>query len=124
MTRLRRIAFAISFFFSVLPARAEIARIDLNGSIDPVTAEFIVRSISRAENEHATFVLICLNTPGGFGSSMEQIISKMLGSRIPVVVFVAPSGAKAASAGFFILLASDIAAFLPLAIQKVRGGLE
>jgi membrane-bound serine protease (ClpP class) len=113
MTRLRRIAFAFLFLFSVLPARGEIARIDLNGTIDPITAQFVTRSIARAEDEHARFLLIRIQTPGGFGSSMEDIISQMLNSKIPIVVYVAPSGAKAASAGFFILLSSDIAAMAP-----------
>jgi membrane-bound serine protease (ClpP class) len=113
MTKINCFAIAILVLFSVLPARAEIARIDLNGAIDPVTAEFVVRCISRAETEHAQLLLIRLQTPGGFGSSMEDIITRMLGSKVPIVVYVAPSGAKAASAGFFILLASDIAAMAP-----------
>ena len=113
MFRLRYLAIAAVILFSAFPARGEIARIDLNGAIDPVTAEFVVRSIEKAENEHAKFLLMRLQTPGGFSSSMEEIISKMLSSKIPIVVYVAPSGAKAASAGFFILLASDIAAMAP-----------
>jgi membrane-bound serine protease (ClpP class) len=113
MVGIRGFALAILILFSVPQARGEIARIDLNGAIDPVTAEFVVRSITRAENEHAELLLIRLQTPGGFGSSMEEIISKMLSSQVPVVVYVAPSGAKAASAGFFILLASDVAAMAP-----------
>ena len=113
MRKYRRIAFAFLFLVCALPAQAEIARIDINGSIDPVTAEFLTRSITRAETEHAQFILIRLQTPGGLSSSMEEIISKMLSSKIPVVVYVAPSGAKAASAGFFILMASDIAAMAP-----------
>jgi membrane-bound serine protease (ClpP class) len=113
MDKIRNIAIAILVLFSALPARGEIARIDLNGAIDPVTAGFVVRCITRAENEHAQLLLIRLQTPGGFGSSMEEIITKMLSSGVPVVVYVAPSGAKAASAGFFILIASDIAAMAP-----------
>ncbi len=108
-----RFAFVLLLLLFAFPARGEIARIDLNGSIDPVTAEFVVRSIAQAENEHAQFLLLRLQTPGGFASSMEDIISKMLSSKIPVVIYVAPSGAKAASAGFFILLASDIAVMAP-----------
>jgi membrane-bound serine protease (ClpP class) len=95
------------------PASAEIARISLDGAIDPVTAEFVVRSIKRAEEERAQFLLIQLQTPGGFGSSMEEIITAMLNNSIPIVVYVAPSGAKAASAGFFVLLAADVAAMAP-----------
>jgi len=91
----------------------KIARIDLNGAIDPITAEFVVKSIQRAEAEHAEFLLIQIQTPGGFATSMEEIISTMLGSKTPVVVFVTPSGSKCASAGFFILLAADVAAMAP-----------
>ncbi len=95
------------------PASANMARITINGAIDPITSEFIIRSIEQAENEKAELLLIRLDTPGGFAASMEEIISKMLGSSVPVVVYVAPSGAKAASAGFFILLAADVAAMAP-----------
>jgi membrane-bound serine protease (ClpP class) len=111
--RLRRIAFAVLLLFLVPQAWGEIARIDLNGSIDPVTADFVRRSIGRADSEHAEFLLIRLQTPGGFATSMEEIISGILGSKVPVVVYVTPSGSKAASAGFFILLSSDIAAMAP-----------
>ena len=113
MCRIRNLAIAVFMLIFASPARGEIARIDLNGAIDPVTAEFVIRSIERAENESAVFLLMRLQTPGGFGSSMEEIIGRMLRSKIPVVVYVAPSGAKAASAGFFILLASDVAAMAP-----------
>ncbi len=104
------------FLFGALvprPAEAVIVRIDLNGAIDPITAEFVVKSIDRAEAESAEFLLIRLQTPGGFGMSMEEIISRMLNSKVPVVVYVTPSGAKAASAGFFVLLAADVAVMAP-----------
>jgi membrane-bound serine protease (ClpP class) len=113
MVTVRCFAFAWLFLGFALPAQCKIARIDINGAIDPITAEFVARSITRAEAEQASIVLMRLQTPGGFGSSMEEIISRMLGSRVPVIVYVAPSGAKAASAGFFILLAADIAAMAP-----------
>jgi membrane-bound serine protease (ClpP class) len=107
-------------FFSVVlslalgaVARADIARIDLNGTIDPITAGFVVKSIDRAGAEHAQFILIRLQTPGGFGTSMEEIIARILNSPIPVVVYVAPSGASAASAGFLILMAADVAVMAP-----------
>src|SRR5881396_1812096 len=105
-----------AFLFGALvprPADAVIAWIDLNGAIDPITAEFVVKSIDRAEAESAEFLLIRLQTPGGFGMSMEEIISRMLNSKVPVVVYVTPSGAKAASAGFFVLLAADVAVMAP-----------
>jgi membrane-bound serine protease (ClpP class) len=113
MTRIRSVALALLIISSALPAWGKIARIDINGAIDPLTAKFVVRSITQAENENAKLILIRLQTPGGFGSSMEEIITRMLNSKVPVAVYVTPSGAKAASAGFFILLASDIAAMAP-----------
>lgn len=94
-------------------ARADIARIDLNGAIDPITAGFVLRSIELAESQQVQCLLVRLQTPGGFGSSMEEIITRMLNARMPVIVYVTPSGAKAASAGFFILLAADVAAMAP-----------
>ncbi len=100
-------------FYGPRESRAGIARIDLDGAIDPITSEFVVNSISRAESEHAQFLLIRLQTPGGFATSMEEIITKMLSSKVPIVVYVTPSGAKAASAGFFILLSADVAAMAP-----------
>jgi membrane-bound serine protease (ClpP class) len=113
MIRSGHIITVLFILFSALPARGEIARIDLNGAIDPITSGFVVRCITRAESENAQILLIRLQTPGGFGSSMEEIISRILNSKVPVVVYVAPSGAKAASAGFFILLAADIAVMAP-----------
>jgi membrane-bound serine protease (ClpP class) len=104
---------AIVFLLGMTPVNGAISRIDINGSIDPITAEFVQRSIERAEADHAQFLLIRLQTPGGFGSSMEDIIEKMLSSKTPIVVYVTPSGAKAASAGFFILLAADVAVMTP-----------
>jgi len=113
MIRIRFLALGILILSFARTSQGAIARIDVNSAIDPVTAEFGVRGSDRAENERAELILIRLQTPGGFGSSMEDIIGKMLGSKVPIVVYVTPSGAKAASAGFFILLASDIAAMAP-----------
>ncbi len=104
---------AALLLWPALPAQAEVSRISLDGAIDPITGEFVVRSIRQAEADHSQLLLIQLQTPGGFGSSMEEIITAMLNSKVPVVVYVAPSGSKAASAGFFILLAADVAAMAP-----------
>jgi len=94
-------------------AKADIARIDLDGAIDPITAGFVIRSIDLAESQQAQFLLLRLQTPGGFGSSMEEIIARMINAKMPVIVYVAPSGAKAASAGFFVLLSADVAVMAP-----------
>jgi membrane-bound serine protease (ClpP class) len=98
---------------AAVPSRAQIARIDLNGIIDPISSEYVVRGIARANAEHAQFVLLRLQTPGGLGASMEEMIAAILNSGIPVVAYVSPSGSSAASAGFFILMAADVASMAP-----------
>ncbi len=96
-----------------VPARAQIARIDLDGTIDPITAQYVINSLDKATAAQCQFALVRLQTPGGFSTSMQEIITAILNSAIPVVVYVAPSGASAASAGFFILMSSDVAAMAP-----------
>jgi membrane-bound serine protease (ClpP class) len=113
MIRIGGVLITLFIVFSALPLQGSVSRIVINGAIDPITAGFVARSIEQAEKEQSNLLLIRLQTPGGFGSSMEEIIAGMLRSKVPIVVFVAPSGAKAASAGFFILLASDVAAMAP-----------
>jgi membrane-bound serine protease (ClpP class) len=105
--------YIILFLFPALPGYAKIARISLNDTINPVTAEYVTRCIDQAERDQAELLILQLQTPGGFGASMEEIIGRMLSSSVPIVVYVAPSGAKAASAGFFILMAADVAVMAP-----------
>jgi len=113
MLGIKWVACAVLILILALPACGAIARMDLNGAIDPITAAYVVRTIAGAEENNSQLLMIRLQTPGGFSSSMEEIIARILSSKVPVVVYVTPSGAKAASAGFFILLASDIAAMSP-----------
>ncbi len=82
-------------------------------AISPGTAEFISYGIKSAEENDAVCVIIELDTPGGLAESMRRIIQEILNSRIPVVVYVSPSGARAASAGVMITMAADIAAMAP-----------
>jgi membrane-bound serine protease (ClpP class) len=96
-----------------LVARADVFRLKLDNQISPASAELIVSAITRAENEQAAALIILLNTPGGLDTAMREIVSRIAAARVPVIVFVAPSGARAASAGFVILLASDLAAMSP-----------
>ena len=87
--------------------------IDLNGAVGPVSAGFVVRGLKRAADEGASLAVLRLDTPGGLDSSMREIVRAILASPVPVAGFVAPGGARAASAGTFILYACQIAAMAP-----------
>lgn len=94
-------------------SRAEIVKIAVNDTINPITDEYIGRAIADAERTRADAVLIELSTPGGLADSTRHIIEKIVASKVPVIVYVTPSGSRAASAGFFILEAADVAAMAP-----------
>ncbi|WXK38190.1 nodulation protein NfeD (plasmid) [Mycetohabitans rhizoxinica] len=96
-----------------VPAPAPVVLIPVSGTIGPASADFIERGLARAASLHAQLAVIELDTPGGLDPSMRQIIKAMLASPVPVVTFVAPAGARAASAGTYILYASHIAAMAP-----------
>lgn len=85
----------------------------LDGTINPASKDFILRAINKAVDAQAEMVLIQLNTPGGLVASTRAIVSAQLVSPIPIVVFVSPAGAQAASAGVFITMAADVAAMAP-----------
>ncbi len=98
------------------PAAAEsrdVYIVQVADAISPGTADYIKSSIKKAENRQAACIVIQLDTPGGLAESMRQIVQAILASRIPVVVFVAPGGARAASAGVMITMAADVAAMAP-----------
>lgn len=90
-----------------------ILRVPLRDSINPVTRNFVLRAIEEGAERDAATVIIQLDTPGGLVDSTRDIVSAQLGSPVPIVVFVGPSGARAASAGAFITLAADVAAMAP-----------
>jgi membrane-bound serine protease (ClpP class) len=92
---------------------ASVVELRIDGEIEPVLAEYIVRGINDANADHASLILITMNTPGGLDTSMREIIQAILASKVPVCAYVAPTGSRAASAGFFILLSADIAAMAP-----------
>ena len=87
--------------------------VKLDGVVSPVSAEAIEAAIDRAERESYRALVIQIDTPGGLESSMRSMVKRMLGSKVPVIAWVAPSGARAASAGVFITMAADVAAMAP-----------
>lgn len=94
-------------------APAAILKITVDAPIHPITSEYIVQTIERADREGASLVILNINTPGGLDTSMREIIGKIVNARTPVAAYVAPSGGRSASAGFFIAVACDIFAMAP-----------
>jgi membrane-bound serine protease (ClpP class) len=86
---------------------------EVDGIIHPVSAEYMTHAIDAADAAHATLIVFILRTPGGLVDSTRAIVSRMISAATPVAVFVAPSGARAASAGFLLIIAADIAAMAP-----------
>ena len=95
------------------PARAEILKVVVNDTIQPISAEYIGRAIDEARRRNDQAVLIEINTPGGLVSSTREIIEKISASSVPVIVYVTPTGGHAGSAGIFILESADVAAMAP-----------
>ncbi len=89
------------------------ALIKLEGSVNPIVSEHVIKSIDRANKEKVRLIILQMDTPGGLMGSMREIIKSILSSDAPVVVFTAPKGAQAASAGGYIMLAAHIAAMAP-----------
>src|SRR5690348_10912125 len=110
-----------SFFFSLailflLPVNSfcqKVISISVNDGINPATAEYIHQGIEKAKEDKAECLIINLNTPGGLLNSTRNIVTDIMQSAVPVVVYVSPSGAHAGSAGTFITLAANIAAMAP-----------
>ena len=119
--RARTLVFvAAAFVAALVPPAARAAErppvvvvAEVDAVIHPVSGEFMLRVMDRADTAGAAAVVFLLRTPGGLLDSTRTIVSRMIVARAPVVVFVAPSGARAASAGFILVLASDVAAMAP-----------
>jgi membrane-bound serine protease (ClpP class) len=103
---------ALLFLFAAV-CSADVLRVAVNDLIQPVTAEYIGRALAAAAANHDQAVLIEINTPGGLVDSTREIIEKIVASPVPVIIYVTPSGSRAASAGFFILECGDVAAMAP-----------
>lgn len=101
------------FLLLAISCSADVLKIVVDDTIQPVTAEYIGRAIEAAAANHDQAVLIEINTPGGLVDSTRDIIEKISSSKVPVIVYVTPAGARAGSAGIFILEAADVAAMAP-----------
>jgi membrane-bound serine protease (ClpP class) len=105
--------FAVGFAQAPAGERPRVIVAELDGIIHPVSAEYVTGVIDQADTSGANLVVLILRTPGGLLDSTQTIVSRMITSRAPVVVFVAPSGARAASAGFIITIAADVDVMAP-----------
>src|SRR5918999_4027431 len=110
MARLLLLGLAL---WSACVSAARVTLVPLDGAIGPASAHWVKRAIERAPKDGAELVIVQLDTPGGLDTSMREVIKAVLASKVPVAVFVAPSGARAASAGTFILYAAHTAAMAP-----------
>jgi membrane-bound serine protease (ClpP class) len=113
--KVKKITPILLFLFLVLAPHsfAEILRITVAAPIHPVTSEYIRAAIDRADDSNMSLVIMVLNTPGGLDSSMREIIERILSAKTPVAAYVSPSGARSASAGFFIGIACDLFIMAP-----------
>ena len=118
----------VALIVAPAPARSEIPVVEVVDVIHAVSAAHVVTAIEKADAEGAPLLIVRLDTPGGYLSSMKQIIDKMLNCKTPVAVFVGPSGARGTSAGFLITIVADVAAMAPGtnigAAHPVAGGGE
>jgi membrane-bound serine protease (ClpP class) len=103
----------LAFLCLSLASASTVVKVRIDDTIQPITSEYVDRAIERARQTNADAVLIELSTPGGLLESTRAMIEKILASPVPVIVYVAPTGARAASAGFFILESADVAAMAP-----------
>src|SRR5436305_2978255 len=110
---LNMVLWAITLALLSSSAAAEILKVVVNDTIQPISEEYIARAIAEAGRRNDQAVLIEINTPGGLVDSTRQIIEHITASAVPVIIYVTPSGSRAASAGFFILESADIAAMAP-----------
>jgi len=110
---LRSKFFVALFLLVPLLASAEVVKIKVAAPIHPITSEYVVKSLEKADRDGADLVILTLDTPGGLDTSMREIIEKIVNAKTPVAAFVGPGGSRAASAGFFIALACDVFVMAP-----------
>src|SRR5487761_41511 len=109
------VAFGVAFLLPLHAAAAtpQVERVDLVGDINNIMSAYITGAVDRAQADHADALLVVMNTPGGISTSMDDIVTSLLNSKVPVIVYVYPSGARAASAGLFVAEAADVLAIAP-----------
>jgi membrane-bound serine protease (ClpP class) len=107
------LALTAAFSAQAVPAAPKAIAVNVDGVVHPVTTEIVGSAIALAKRENATILILRLNTPGGLMDAMRDTIAEIVSSPIPVVTYVAPSGVRSASAGFFLLEAGDVAAMAP-----------
>src|SRR5579862_3147027 len=107
------LAVAVVWVLGSIASSAEVLKIVVDDTIHPITDEYIGRALEEAQRDKDQAVLIEINTPGGLLDSTRDIIEKIIASSVPVIIYVTPSGSRAASAGFFILESADVAAMAP-----------
>ena len=114
---MRYCAIVASLFFALISVKAHadgnVIELEIKGGIGVATADYVISGIEHAEATGAELVIINMDTPGGLMAPMRDIVQKILTSRVPVATYVSPAGARADSAGTYILLASHIAAMAP-----------
>ncbi len=110
---MKRVLLVVAVMVCSLSANASVLRITVNDMIHPISDEYIGRALADAARVKDAAVIIELSTPGGLIESTRSIVEKMMTSRVPVIVYVSPTGSRAASAGFFLLEAADVAAMAP-----------
>jgi membrane-bound serine protease (ClpP class) len=90
-----------------------VVRASLDGEVNTATARYVDQAVHKAESEHAALLVLVLNTPGGLSTSMDDMVTSLLNSQVPVAAFAAPAGARADSAGLFVAQAADVVAMAP-----------
>lgn len=109
-----RLLWLLCTFLLFTPARgAEVVRLDVDSVVHPVTVEMLTNALAQVEERKAALLLIRLDTPGGLMEASRELVELMIASPVPVVAYVSPGSARAASAGFFLLMAADVAAMAP-----------
>ena len=108
-----KVLIALALMAQTAPSASKAIAVDVDGMVHPITTKIVGGALAQAKEQNASLVLIRLNTPGGLMDAMRETIAKIVASPVPVVTYVAPSGGRAASAGFFLLESGDIAAMAP-----------